>query len=62
MPIMEETIERFRARMKADYGEDLSFADAKGRYLELLNLFWILAHKAPKVGKPLHEPPPPPWL
>ncbi len=62
MQITDETIDRFRARMEADYDEVLSFAEAKGRYLELLNLFWLLSHKAPKPGEPPYEPPPPPWL
>lgn len=62
MPITDETIERFRQMMKEKHGVELSFAEAKGRYLELLNLFWILAHKPPKEGEPPYEPPPPPWL
>ena len=41
--------------------EDLSFAVAKGRYLELLNLFWLFAHKPPKEGEP-RDIPSPQWI
>lgn len=62
MPIDDQTIERFRQKMKDEFGEEMTFAEAKGRYLELLNLFWILAHKPPQEGELSYEPPPPPWL
>lgn len=61
MPITDETIEHFREEMKEKHGEDLSFAEAKGRYLELLNLFWLFAHKPPKEGKS-RDIPSPPWI
>lgn len=32
-------IKRFRKRMKDEFGEEPTFTNAKGRYLELLNLF-----------------------
>jgi hypothetical protein len=62
MPITHEQIERFRQTMKTDHGVDLSFDDAKIRYYELLNLYWILAHKAPEPGRPYTPPPPAPWM
>lgn len=64
MPLKDEDqrVENFRRKMKEDYGVEMTFAEAKGRYLELLSLFWILAHKPPKEGEPPHEPPLPPWL
>ncbi len=61
MPITDETIDHFREEMKEKYGEQLSSAEAKGRYLELLNLFWILSHKPPKEGE-YHDIPSPPWI
>lgn len=60
--ITEESIEDFRRMMREEYRCDLDFDQAKVRYLQLLNLFWILAHRAPKPGEPPYEPPPPPWL
>lgn len=60
MPITDEQIERFRELMQTHHGVELSFDDAKIRYFELLDLYWILAHRAPEPGKP-YEPPPPPW-
>jgi hypothetical protein len=60
--ITDEAVENFRRMMKDDHGVDLDFVEAKVRYLQLLNLFWILAHRAPKEGDPPYEPPPPPWL
>ena len=62
MTFSDETIERFRVRMKEEFGEEFSFVEARERYLELAHLFWILAHKAPRAGEPPHDPPPPPWL
>lgn len=61
MSITDETIEHFREEMKERYDENLSFAEAKGRYLELLNLFWLLAHKPPKEGEP-RDIPSQPWI
>lgn len=57
----EEKVERFRRMLKEQYGEDASFEEAKGRYLKILNLFWILSHKPPEPGEPPYDPPPPPW-
>ena len=58
----DETVERFRVRMTEECGEALSFIEAKERYLNLMHLFWILAHKAPKEGEPPRDPPLPPWF
>ncbi len=62
MTVTDADIERFRRQMNARCGVDVSFADAKIRYFQLLNLFWILAHKPPEKGEPPYEPPAPPWL
>jgi hypothetical protein len=61
MPITDQTIEHFREEMKERYGEDLSFAEAKGRYLELLNFFWLLSYEPPKGGES-RDVPSPPWI
>ena len=61
MQITDEQVEHFRHRLALEHGESLSFADAKGRYLALLNLFWLLAHEPPKKGEKPRVPPPPPW-
>jgi hypothetical protein len=61
MQISDEQVEHFRCRLEVEHGEVLSFAEAKGRYLSFLNLFWLLAHEPPKEGDPLLVPPPPPW-
>ncbi len=55
-------VERFRTLMRDKCGLELSLVDAKVRYLQLLNLFWILAHKPPQRGEPPYEPPTPPWI
>jgi hypothetical protein len=60
--IGEESAERFRKLMKEECGVDLDAASAKTRYLPLLTLFWILAHRIPEEGDPPYEPPLPPWL
>jgi len=57
----DEKIEVFRKRLKDEFHEEVSFVEAKSRYLKILNLFWILSHKAPEHGHP-YEPPLPPWL
>ena len=62
MAITDADIERFREQMKSRYHVDLSFDDAKTRYHELLNLFWLLAHKPPEPGELPYEPSSPPWL
>ncbi len=60
--ITDEKIEHFRQLMKKECGVDLDFVEAKVRYLQLLNLFWICAHRVPTDGEGPFEPPPPPWL
>lgn len=60
--ITDEDVENFRNMMKEECGADLDFVEAKVRYIQLLNFFWILAHRAPKKGEPPYEPPPPPWF
>ena len=62
MHFKDEIFERFRQDRKQKHGEDMSFIEAKERYLQLAHLFWILAHKVPKEGDPPRDPPPPPWL
>ena len=62
MQIDDETIERFRIRLKERYDEDLSFTDAKYRYLNLPHVFWILSHKIPADREPPYDLPLPPWL
>lgn len=56
-----ESIIRFQEYLKEHHGEELSFTDAKQRYLQFLHLFWILMHKAPE-GSPPYDPGLPPWL
>jgi hypothetical protein len=58
----DETFERFRQHMQEKYGEAMTPIEAKERYLNLLHLFWILAHKIPTEGEPPYELPFPPWL
>jgi len=62
MSIDDETIERFHIRLKEGHGEELSFTDAKYRYLNLLHVFWILSHKIPTDREPPYDLPLPPWL
>ena len=62
MRINDEVVEQFRRRMKAELGAEFSAAEAKGRYLGLLNLYWILAHEPPEQGELPEDPPSPPWL
>lgn len=62
MDIPDETFERFRVRLEEQFGEKLSFTDAKHRYLNMLRFFWILSHKLPTKGTPPFELPPPPWM
>ncbi len=62
MTINEKTIECFRRNIKEQYGEELSFVEAKGRYLNLMHMFWVLEHRAPRAGEPPRDPPPPLWL
>ena len=61
MEIDSETFERFRKRMKDTFNEEMTFEEAKHRHLELLDFFWLLAHKPPEEGEPPYEPPLPPW-
>ena len=61
MPIDDAEVEDFRTRMQM-LGHDMTPAEAKGRYLKLLNLFWILVHVPSADGEPPYEPPSPPWL
>jgi hypothetical protein len=61
MEISDAKIERFRKRLKDEFGDELSFGDAKSRYLKILNLFWILSHKAPEPGEAPYDPPDSPW-
>lgn len=58
----DEQLENFRRHMQAELDTDLSVADAKGRYLELLHLFWVLGHEPPRQEEPREDPPTPPWL
>ena len=62
MAISDEKVECFRERLKHEFGEELSFEEAKSRYMKMLNLFWILSHKPPALGEAPYDPPPPPWL
>jgi hypothetical protein len=62
MVITDETFERFRQNMQEKHGEKMTFIESKVRYLNLMHLFWILAHKVPAEGESPYEPPHPPWL
>ncbi len=55
MEISEQVVEQFRDRLHA-CGEDVSPAEAKGRYLSLLNLFWVLAHDPPEGEENVSAP------
>lgn len=58
----DETFERFRQDMKERYCEEITPMQAKERYLNLMHLFWILAHKIPTEDEPPYEVHLPPWL
>lgn len=62
MLITDEAFECFRQDMEEKHGEAMTLIEAKQRYLNLMHLFWILAHKVPTEGDPPHEVPLPPWL
>jgi hypothetical protein len=62
MLINDEIFEHFRQDMKERYGEEMTPMQAKERYLNLMHLFWILAHKVPTEGESPYELPLPPWL
>ena len=62
MDIRDDRVERFRWRLNEEFHEELSFEEAKSRYLKILNLFWILSHKPPEPGEGPYDPPPSPWL
>lgn len=62
MDISQDKVERFRERLKHEFGEELSFEEASKRYMKFLHLFWILSYRPPKSGDAPSEPPPPPWL
>lgn len=48
--------------MKERHDIDLDFLSAKTRYLQLLYLYWILAHRPPNPNEQPYDPPRPPWL
>ena len=62
MHLADDEIKNYQERMEDLYDEELSFDDAKERLRQLLHLYWILAHRPPKEGKPPYTLPPPPWL
>lgn len=62
MPFDDDQIKRYQDRMKDRYGEEVSFEDAKHRLNQLLQWYWILAHRPPAEGEPPYSPPTPPWL
>jgi len=55
MDISEQVVEQFRDRLR-DCGEEVWLAEAKGRYLALLNLFWLLAHDPPEGEENVQAP------
>ena len=62
--ISEAVVDRFRARL-AELGEEVTEAEAKGRFLAVLSLVYLVAQKPPVEGEespPPHELPPVEWF